>query len=168
MTGTDLIVFLPLIAAIGGAIVGGFVGAWANNLYRDREAKKAWDRERDGLRLLVDDEISHNRGILARFTWEPADLLNAEEVYGLSMDAWQDARVRLAQLADEEHFALFADYYRGLQDLSNLVLNRERRHNPKTDAQQIVQWALEAGEKAQAYRYGNQRTYPWYRRLSGR
>lgn len=62
-----LIVFLPLVAAFVGAIIG----AWANSWYRNREAKKAEDRERDGLLLLIHAELHHNVSLLMALVDNP-------------------------------------------------------------------------------------------------
>jgi hypothetical protein len=60
MPDSEWIVFLPLV----GAVVGGIVGAWANSWYRDREAKKAQDRELRGLLALITSEVDFNRAVL--------------------------------------------------------------------------------------------------------
>jgi hypothetical protein len=53
------IVFLPLV----GAILGAVIGAWANYKYREQEAKKAEECERDGLMRLIAAEVIVNRGV---------------------------------------------------------------------------------------------------------
>ena len=55
-TNSGLIVFLPLV----GAIVGGIVGAWANSWYRNREDKKAQQQKCKGLLLLICHEVLWN------------------------------------------------------------------------------------------------------------
>ena len=53
MTLSGLVIILPLV----GAIVGGFAGAVATGLVRAWQDRKARDREREGLLLLIDAEV---------------------------------------------------------------------------------------------------------------
>jgi len=62
-----LIVFLPLI----GAVVGGIVGAWANSWYRGQEAQKADDRERESLLRIIDAEVYENMRLLKDMRTDP-------------------------------------------------------------------------------------------------
>src|SRR3712207_3297022 len=62
---TGLIVFLPLIGAILGGIIGAVGGAYANSRYRDQEVKKTEDRELNALLLLIDAEVvDHIKNIM--------------------------------------------------------------------------------------------------------
>jgi hypothetical protein len=103
MTDSALIVFLPLV----GAVVGAVFGAFANGLYRDWQDKKARDREREGLMLLIGAEIAGHqeafkdahirKGILGRNTF--------------STEVWDESRVRLAQLLSTDHMTAVTRYY---------------------------------------------------------
>ena len=63
MTVSGLLIFLPILSAI--------IGAWANSWYRNREAKKAEDREREGLLRIIDAEVYENNRLLKHMIAEP-------------------------------------------------------------------------------------------------
>ncbi len=67
MTVSGLLIFLPILSAFVGAIIG----AWANSWYRNREAKKAEDREREGLLRIIDAEVYENNRLLKDMIAEP-------------------------------------------------------------------------------------------------
>ena len=56
MTASALELFLPVLSAFVGAIIG----ALANGRYRDRQDRRAEDREAKGLLMLTDIEIHDN------------------------------------------------------------------------------------------------------------
>ncbi len=56
MTASDLALFLPVLSAFVGAIIG----ALANGRYRDRQDRRAEDREAKGLLMLTDIDIHDN------------------------------------------------------------------------------------------------------------
>lgn len=96
-------VLVPLAAAL----LGGFVGAWANSYYRDREAKKAGDRERISLLFLLDAEIIRNTMYLAAVDVGPP----AGPVNNLRMDVWEKTQVRLAHLLAPKEMKSIVSYY---------------------------------------------------------
>jgi hypothetical protein len=79
-----LIVFLPLI----GAVVGGVVGAWANSWYRGREAQKADDRERESLLRIIDAEVYENMRLLKDMRTDPDISEKYPSRAALSTDVW--------------------------------------------------------------------------------
>jgi hypothetical protein len=134
MTNSGLIVFLPLIAApatdsgpsvflpLVAAFVGAIIGAWANSWYREREAKKARDQEREGLLILLFIEVSSNYRSL-----QPADRIDnvivprifadqrghslADFAARLHTEVWDETKVRLALLLSDEEIMLLVNYY---------------------------------------------------------
>ena len=102
MAVSGLLVFLPLLSAFVGAIIG----AYANSWYRDREAKKARDRERSGLLWLLDSEIVWNRVTLN------ADKATYNDITTrLKQDVWQETRSELAKLLPPTLFRDIVRYY---------------------------------------------------------
>jgi len=114
-TNPGLIVFLPLV----GAILGGIVGAWAHSWYRDREAKKAEDRERMGLMSLIHAEVDVNDSFLdlaedpkvpPGYGW-PDDALASS----LETSVWDQSQTRLAQLLPTGEVMAILNYYAALK-----------------------------------------------------
>jgi hypothetical protein len=100
-TSSGLIVILPLV----GAVVGGIVGAWANSWYRDKEARKLREQEREGLLRLIHAEIRSND-----------DVLESGKTYrdiasNLRTDVWDESKIKLAQLLPSDHIDLLNRYY---------------------------------------------------------
>jgi len=98
---SGLIVFLPLLSAF----VGGIVGAYANSLARNREAKKARKEELEGLLILLSIEVASNNRVFARFIKQreqpdaPQFADNRARVAAdLQSAVWDESKVRLAQL----------------------------------------------------------------------
>jgi hypothetical protein len=109
-----LIVFLPLI----GAILGAVVGAWANSWYRNREAEKARDEEREGLLILLSMEVSTNNRSLETFLMGLAatpDENRASVAATLGSEAWDESKVRLAQLIPANFLAMLALCYNRIE-----------------------------------------------------
>jgi hypothetical protein len=105
MTNSGLIVFLPLVGAILGAVIGGFVGAYANSRSRDREVKKADDRECKGLLYLVDGELYFNETRLTRLKDDPRFIIWTS-LGNLRSDNWDSGKARLAQLVAPDHMKI--------------------------------------------------------------
>ncbi len=101
MTNSALIVFLPLVAAFVGAIIG----ACANSWYRNREAKKAEDRERKGLLLLIGGELLSNYHTFCTVT--KRDVIASH----LRTEVWDESRARFAQLLPSNHLEALVGYY---------------------------------------------------------
>ncbi len=102
MAGSGLLVFLPLVGAILGAVVGGFVGAYANGRIRDREERKARERELKALLLLVDVEIWANderlKACIDQGSFDPF------AVAGLRTEDWDSSKAKLAELVGTSQF----------------------------------------------------------------
>lgn len=151
LTDIDAVDLFTVVLSLFGGTLAAYVVSWRESKARRDEENKRLDEERKGLLRLINVEIEHNKYILGRFTWERDDILHREEVSSLSLDAWRDARVRLAQLVSEARFTLMADYYLDLQLITTIALNADRRADPAQDALRLVRWALEKGDKAQTY-----------------
>jgi hypothetical protein len=109
---TGWIVFLPVVSAFVGAIIG----AWANSLYRNRETKKARGEELLGLLILLYVEVTTNNLVLATFLKErvaqPKIDRRAHVADTLQSAVWDECRVRLAQLRTPRKFlGPVANYY---------------------------------------------------------
>jgi hypothetical protein len=111
VVNSGLIVFLPLVSAFVGAIIG----AWANSWYRNREAKKARDEEREGLLILLGEEVhTNNRSLetfLNVFHAEPWNDTRANVAATLRSEVWDESKVRLAQLVPGRFISMLATYY---------------------------------------------------------
>jgi hypothetical protein len=117
MTNSGLIVFLPLVAAFVGAIIG----AWANSWYRDREAKKAEDRERMGLLLLIDLEVHDNNQRLHDCIKDEARLFDLLSINKPRTDIWDGSAARLTQLLTPLEVRALALYYRQIAEILEAI-----------------------------------------------
>jgi hypothetical protein len=146
---SGMIVFLPLVSAFLGAIIG----AWANSWYRNREAKKARDEEREGLLLFLSIEVASNNRVFKRFLKERVtrpDLDNRASLAATLQSAiWGESKVRLAQLLiSGKYLATVALYYERIDilrpdwkvppgDMSER--DTERARNLRTEGINIIQ-----------------------------
>jgi hypothetical protein len=128
MTDSALIVFLPLV----GAVVGAIVGAWANSWYRDREAKKAEDRDRYGLLLLMHAELHHNEFLLLSLKGDPSEP-ELDTFSNFQTNTWISSRVRLAQLLSKDHITALATYYSWLETFSDVLNDKRMPFDEKID-----------------------------------
>jgi hypothetical protein len=112
---SGLIVFLPLVSAF----VGGIVGAWANSWYRNQEAKKARKEEREGLLILLSMEVHTNNRSLETFLkgLAPPDENRANVAATVRSVVWDESKVRLAQLIPGRFLAMLAHYYTRIETL---------------------------------------------------
>jgi hypothetical protein len=149
--------YLPLIGAVLGAVVGGFVGAWANSRYRDRETRKAEDREVTGLLRLIDIEIIDNQALLQTMTKEPA-AIHPLTVAAIRTDAWASARATLVQHLTADDIDLLAEYYSRIHALKTVVTaypevqrdlpdSAPEKGKPADAWAQSAARAIDAGEK---------------------
>lgn len=142
MTNSGLIVFLPLVAAFVGAIVGAF----ANGLYRDWQDKKAKDRERDGLLLLIHAELHFNEVLLALLNESPRrteGLIKDPYFKIIQTETWTSSRVPLAELLNWDHMAALVMYYQSVENvLANMRFPGEM--SPRVQAEAVVFYAREA------------------------
>jgi hypothetical protein len=110
MSNSGLTIFLPIVAAFVGAIIG----AWANSWYRNREVMKAEVQELKAILLLISAEVYVNDLTLRRGLREgPARSWVAR---GLFTNVWDQSHVRLANLLTTHEVAAFevaalAEYY---------------------------------------------------------
>jgi hypothetical protein len=105
MTNTGLIVFLPLV----GAVVGAVFGAFANGLYRDWQDKKARDREREGLVRLIAAEVATNNAAFTTLT--KAANIELDLRTAVRTTVWDESKVSLAQLMPANYIAQLTEYY---------------------------------------------------------
>jgi hypothetical protein len=141
MVDSSLLVFLPLVAAIVSALLG----AYANGWYRDRQDKKAREREREGLLRIIDAELYENIRLLREIA-KNADLAKYPSQSHVSVDAWNQSRARLAESLSENqdhifafnrHYALVVRIRATLEDpeaLKNSLSRKERRNLGVQDA----------------------------------
>jgi hypothetical protein len=121
---SGLIVFLPLLTAF----VGGIVGAWMNSLFRNKEAKKARKEELEGLLILLSIEVARNNRVFGRFIKQreqpdaPQFPDNRARVADdLQSAVWDESKVRLAQLRiPGTYLSTVALYYEHIE-----ILRRE-------------------------------------------
>jgi hypothetical protein len=93
--------------------------------------------ERRGLSRLVRIEIVLNEPILARF-YENPKLSLTDAVNGLSVDTWESARVRLADMIPDLEFVAMAHYYMYLQKLRDLSTAYHQYHSPEGEAVELL------------------------------
>ncbi len=139
MKDSALIVFLPLV----GAVLGAIVGALANGWYRDREAKKAEDREREGLLRLIDLEVQYNKLQLHIGIKGEARLFDLLSINKPSTDIWDRSAVRLTQLLTPIEASALAVYYKEIAKILNAI---EASATPRHEA--IVSTLSKAGSVA--------------------
>ena len=147
-TNPGLIVFLPLV----GAILGGIVGAWAHSWYRDREAKKAEDRERMGLMSLIHAEVDVNDSFLdlaedpkvpPGYGW-PDDALASS----LETSVWDQSQTRLAQLLPTGEVMAILNYYAALKMTRDDLMSGEFDGSPgrKRMKKPTISWVRSRGD----------------------
>jgi hypothetical protein len=132
-----LIVFLPLI----GAVVGGVVGAWANSWYRGRETKKAEDRERLALLRLIDLEIFDNNKLLD--DEDAVSLFDVLAMGRLRTESWDGSAARLTQLLPPLTVHALAAYYSLIVDIQAAT---ESPATPRDDS--VAKILAERGSRA--------------------
>lgn len=116
------------------AISIGLVAALLNYVLSERGAKKQRDRELKGLLSLINSEVEQNRLQLRSFKASPDWIIRAP-VYALSTAAWEECRVKLSGLLEDEVvFADFDKYYTNirlinLHRLSHNVDESKRRES---------------------------------------
>ena len=121
---SGLIVFLPVVSAFVGAIIG----AYANSLARNQEAKKARKEELEGLLVLLSIEVASNNRVFGRFIKQreqpdaPQFPDNRARVAAdLQSAVWDESKVRLAQLRiPGTYLSTVALYYEHIE-----ILRRE-------------------------------------------
>jgi hypothetical protein len=151
-TSPDWTAFLPVAGAILGGCIAAVVVAWANSWYRDREAKKAEDRECYGLLLLIHGELHHNYFLLTVFA-EAAHISESTSFANLQTQVWVSCRTRLAQLLSRDHMTVLVRYYKEISELEALIIPdttwpaEERHHSISENARS----ALKHGESAMRY-----------------
>jgi hypothetical protein len=132
--GSGLIVFLPVV----GAVIGAIIGAFANGLYRDWQDKKAQDKERNALLLLVDAEVvGHIRIIEDAVEDQQSAAQHQQTPKHAALDKvlnhyrtprtedWDRAKERLAQLLPADHMKAIIIYYKALKDIVDITSQEE-------------------------------------------
>lgn len=140
-TSSGLIVLLPL----AGAVLGGIVGAWANSLYRQWEAKKAEDRERESLLRIIDAEIYENMAVLKDMRREPDISEKYPSRAALSTDAWDQSWASLSRLLskDQDHIFAMVRHYASVRRISAVLsdpdapLSAKSKHERRTKTTDI-------------------------------
>src|SRR5829696_790392 len=117
----------PIIAALLGASAAGYI---SHILTRRRERQKEEEeelrtknqehREKAGLLKLVHTEITNNLWYLKRIE---SDGDNPKVAEGLKSDAWEQSRIKLAELVEsQQHFEYLVSCYGSLSVLKNRLL----------------------------------------------
>jgi hypothetical protein len=122
---------LAITGALGSLGLGAFVGALIAHTLRERAENKREQSELRGLLRLIAFEVTHNDQVLN-------DLVNktsrvTEAVDDLRTDAWEDTRVRLAQLLPAGEFNPLCAYYIRVSRLIYAV----RTHREVEDAPRL-------------------------------
>jgi hypothetical protein len=110
---TGWIVLPPLI----GAIAGGFVGAWANSRFRNREVRRAEDEERNSLLFLIDTEV----GFIALYLEAVSKGPPSGVIPDLRTDVWDTSQARLARLLPIGDMKYLAPYF----ELTRMIRSSE-------------------------------------------
>jgi len=136
----DLPEWLQVAVAIGqglgglgifGAVFGASLAYWLQS----RSARLQRKRERDGLLILLEDEIARNRQQLKAMR-EQRYWITAAPRSNLRYKAWLDMRVRLSDLLEnEEQFNDFATYYGNLLVIDEARLDDQRS---ESESQEMV------------------------------
>ena len=144
MTRSELVIFLPLV----GAIVGAVGGALANGLYRSWEAQQAEGRELRGLLLLISFEIFDNNMLLHDDEDDELSLLGVLSIGRLRTDNWDRSAARLTQLLPPLDVQTLAVYYSHIAEMQATV------DSPSTPRDESVE-ALLAADGGKAIELGN-------------
>jgi hypothetical protein len=113
---TGWIVLPPLI----GAIAGGFVGAWANSRFKNREVRRAEDEERNSLLFLIDTEVDFI-ALYALYLEAVSKGPPSGVIPDLRTDVWDTSRARLARLLPIGDMKKLAPYF----ELTRMVRSSE-------------------------------------------
>lgn len=154
-------------------LLGAGIGAVLVFLFTEVREARQRSRERPGLAKLLNAEIGQNSHVLRLF--DPT----AEVEHGwsgqylpLTREAWEECRVKMAQLADRGAFDALEVYYRELQQLTQVRASGLVAHDPhqvdhvREEVRSRI-WNLEglqirASAAMQAYI-----APPWYERWFG-
>lgn len=108
----DPVVGTIIVGAILSLVVLGAVVIYLLSEWSDRRQRK---RELKGLLRILDAEIAGNERLLQIFDEHPVWVARAPD-YSLQTRAWEDVRVRLAQLLrSSKQFDDIANYYENIQ-----------------------------------------------------
>lgn len=120
-----------MIAPLAAAVLGGFVGAWANSWYRDRESKRAQDEERKGLLILLSAELKDNLRLLDLIWVGPLSVPIAQ----LRTEVWGDIQLRFAQLFPSDYVEEVAQLYSVVAIQAISPIARKRSHEEMTETE---------------------------------
>lgn len=106
------------------------------NVLRERRSRK---RELKGLLQLIQVEIVHNHFMLKHFWkgWGFHFLLNPA-ITPMSMEAWKDSRVRLAQMLSLQQFSEIANYYQNVQWLLDIAYAENSDEYSDDDRREVL------------------------------
>lgn len=90
---------------------------------REREQR---ERETKGLLTLLDIDVELQRGLLSSFRTVPDWILEAP-ADTVEVRPWEDTRVRLSQLLEQNEFATIALYFNNLKWMNMARIDREAR-----------------------------------------
>jgi hypothetical protein len=149
---------LGLIVPLFSGFVGGLVVLYVQTRERNKKEEKERNQELKSLIRIVDLEIAENDDLLRKaLTVDTLSAAGAQfnpilELRNLQTRDWDDTKVRLARLADGEHFKDLDAYYRKARDLSALVqrlYNQSTFHaGPMSHAQEQTQQCKAASDAA--------------------
>jgi hypothetical protein len=159
-TRPDWTAFLSLAGAILGGCIAAIIGAWANSRLRDREAKKAEDRERKGLMSLIFAEYGNNYPTLRLLANEPS-LLDDRTLTNLQTAVWDDTKVRLALLLPRDAVIALVLYYGQIQSTLDNIKDEEmipeiKRIMVSASAEQAIKYGKAAMKYSSKYLFVDQ------------
>jgi hypothetical protein len=104
-------------------VISAIFGASLNSWYRDQEAKKAQEQERDSLLRLIDVEVYENMAVLKDMRTDLAISDKYPSRAALSTDAWDQSRARLARLraGDRDHIFDLVRHYASVRRIGRIL-----------------------------------------------
>lgn len=124
-----------VVVPLFSGFVGGLVVMLIQNHLRNKKEEKDKRQELKGLIRIVDAEIAENGDLLQKaLAVDTASAAGAQlnpilDLRNLQTRDWDNTKVVLARLADEDHFRSLDTLYRRTHDLSTLV---QRLYNQST------------------------------------
>jgi hypothetical protein len=150
--------FLGLVGSLFSGLVGGLIVLLVQTRQRNNREKEERQQELKGLLRIVDQEMSRNDDLLQEAlavdarTASGAEVTPLWEVRNLESRDWDNAKVRLARLADPEHFKNLDTYYRKARELAEFVQRLYSQSNisgnPKIRAYELTEQCKAASDAA--------------------
>jgi hypothetical protein len=130
---------LAIIGALGSLGLGALVGAVVAYRLRERADVKREESELRGLLRLIAFEVSHNDQVMIDLHREKKETSRVKELAdNLRTDAWEDTRVRIAQLLPAEEFNNVCAYYIRVSRL----IYATRKHPPQSNLSPLLLRAI--------------------------